>query len=70
MEYNKLIAGMHTGDDVEGFYVLKDAFLKTTARGQAVFIRRAGRPLRHDRPEGLGLLRPRRREPGRHRPGS
>ena len=30
MEYNKLIAEMHTGDDVEGFYVLKDAFLKTT----------------------------------------
>ena len=34
MEYNKLIAGMHTGDDVEGFYVLKDAFLKTTAAGK------------------------------------
>ena len=24
MEYNKLIAELHTGDDVEGFYVLKD----------------------------------------------
>ena len=34
MEYNKLIAEMHTGDDVEGFYVLKDAFLKTTAAGK------------------------------------
>ena len=34
MEYNKLIAGMHTGDDVEGFYVLKDAFLTTTAAGK------------------------------------
>ena len=34
MEYNKLIADMHTGDDVEGFYVLKDAFLKTTAAGK------------------------------------
>ncbi len=34
MEYNKLIAQMHTGDDVEGFYVLKDAFLKTTAAGK------------------------------------
>ena len=34
MEYNKLIAGMHTGDDVEGFYVLKDAFLKATAAGK------------------------------------
>ena len=34
MEYNKLIAEMHTGDDVESFYVLKDAFLKTTAAGK------------------------------------
>ena len=34
MEYNKLIAEMHTGDDVEGFYILKDAFLKTTAAGK------------------------------------
>lgn len=34
MEYNKLIAELHTGDDVEGFYVLKDAFLKTTAAGK------------------------------------
>ena len=34
MEYNKLIADMHTGDDVEGFYVLKDAVLKTTAAGK------------------------------------
>ena len=34
MEYNKLIAQMHTGDDVEGFYILKDAFLKTTAAGK------------------------------------
>ena len=31
MEYNKLIAEMHTGDDVEGFYVLKDAFLHSRA---------------------------------------
>ena len=29
MEYNKLIAELHTGDDVEGFYVLKDAFFQT-----------------------------------------
>ena len=28
MEYNKLIAGMHTGDDVEGFYVLKQGMRK------------------------------------------
>ena len=34
MEYNKLIADMHAGDDVEGFYILKDAFLKTTAAGK------------------------------------
>ena len=34
MEYNKLIADMRTGDDVEGFYVLKDAVLKTTAAGK------------------------------------
>lgn len=37
MEYNKLIAEMHTGDDVEGFYVLKDAFLKTTAAGSRFY---------------------------------
>ena len=37
MEYNKLIAEMHTGDDVEGFYVLKDAFLKTTAAGKPFY---------------------------------
>ena len=30
MEYNKPIAQMHTGDDVEGFYLLKDAYLKTS----------------------------------------
>ena len=64
MEYNKLIAGMHTGDDVEGFYVLKDAFLKTTAAGKPFL----SGVLADDRPEGLGLLRPHRREPGRHRP--
>ena len=34
MEYNKQIADMLSGDDVEGFYVLKDAFLKTTAAGK------------------------------------
>ena len=40
MEYNKLIAELHTGDDVEGFYVLKAAFLKTTAAGKPFFCRR------------------------------
>ena len=34
MEYNKPIAEMRPGDDVEGFYVLKDALLKTTAAGK------------------------------------
>ena len=34
MEYNKPIADMRPGDDVEGFYVLKDALLKTTAAGK------------------------------------
>ena len=34
MEYNKPIADMCPGDDVEGFYVLKDALLKTTAAGK------------------------------------
>ena len=34
MEYNKQIADMLSGDDVEGFYVLKDVFLKTTAAGK------------------------------------
>lgn len=34
MEYNKPIAAMRPGDDVEGFYVLKDALLKTTAAGK------------------------------------
>ena len=57
MEYNKLIAEMHTGDDVEGFYVLKDAFLKTTAAGKpflsGVLADRSG-------VIGLGLLRPHR----------
>ena len=34
MEYNKLIEDMIPGDEVEGFYVLKSAFLKTTAAGK------------------------------------
>lgn len=34
MEYNKPIAQMHTGDDVEGFYLLKDAYLKTSSTGK------------------------------------
>ena len=34
MEYNKPIAQMHTGDDVEGFYLLKDAYLKTSSAGK------------------------------------
>lgn len=34
MEYNKLIAEMSNTDDVEGFYILKAAYLKTTAAGK------------------------------------
>ena len=34
MEYNKLIMDMTLGDDVEGFYILKAAYLKTTASGK------------------------------------
>ena len=34
MEYNKLIADMIVGDDVEGFYILKAAYPKTTAAGK------------------------------------
>lgn len=34
MEYNKLINEMQTGDGVEGFYILKDVNLKTTAAGK------------------------------------
>ena len=60
MEYNKLIAGMHTGDDVEGFYVLKDAFLKTTA---------AGKPfLSGVLADRSGTIDLKVWEPGRHRP--
>ena len=32
MEYNKLIAEMSLSDEVEGFYVLKAAYPKTTAK--------------------------------------
>lgn len=34
MEYNKRIADMRSGDAVEGFYILKGAFPKTTAAGK------------------------------------
>ena len=34
MEYNKLMEDMIPGDEIEGFYVLKSAFLKTTAAGK------------------------------------
>ena len=68
MEYNKLIAGMHTGDDVGGVYVLKDAFLKTTAAGKPFL---SG--VLADRSGTIDLKvwdysGPHRREPGRHRP--
>jgi len=34
MEYNKLITDMTLGEDVEGFYILKAAYPKTTANGK------------------------------------
>lgn len=34
MEYNKRMENMVPGDEVEGFYVLKSAFLKTTTAGK------------------------------------
>lgn len=34
MEYNVLIKNMTIGDEVEGFYVLKAAYPKTTASGK------------------------------------
>ena len=34
MEYDKRIMDMLPGDEVEGFYILKDAHLKTTAAGK------------------------------------
>ena len=34
MEYNKRIADMRSGDEVEGFYILRGAFPKTTAAGK------------------------------------
>lgn len=37
MEYDKQICDMNYGDDVEGFYFLKDACLKTSAAGKPFF---------------------------------
>lgn len=34
MEYNKQIADMTTGDRVEGFYILKEAYLKVSSNGK------------------------------------
>ncbi len=46
MEYGKAIRDMHPGDEVEGFYILRSAALKTTAAGKpfmtAVFSDRGG----------------------------
>ena len=33
MEYNKLISNMVPGDEVEGFYMLKSASVKTANKG-------------------------------------
>ena len=35
MEYNKWVADMEAGDDVEGFYILKTAQIKTTNTGKS-----------------------------------
>lgn len=37
MEYDKQVSEMNYGDDVEGFYFLKDACLKTSAAGKPFF---------------------------------
>ncbi len=37
MEYDKQICDMNYGDDIEGFYFLKDAALKTSAAGKPFF---------------------------------
>ena len=34
MEYNKPIAQMQPGDNVEGFYILKNAAVKTSTNGK------------------------------------
>ena len=34
MEYNKPILDMQSGDSIEGFYILKSAFVKTSANGK------------------------------------
>ena len=33
MEYNKPIAQLNIGDEIEGFYILKNAAIKSSARG-------------------------------------
>lgn len=42
MEYNKPIAQMQPGDNVEGFYILKNAAVKTSTNGQALSQRHPG----------------------------
>lgn len=34
MDYNVLISEMYAGEDIEGYYILKEAFSKTTASGK------------------------------------
>lgn len=57
MEYNKLIAEMSLSDEVEGFYVLKAAYPKTTATG-TVFERLSVGSIRLHRNKSMGLFWP------------
>ena len=60
MEYNKLIAEMSLSDEVEGFYVLKAAYPKTTgdSQRQAVFERLSVGSIRLHRNKSMGLFWP------------
>ena len=57
MEYNKLIAEMSLSDEVEGFYVLKAAYPKTTATGKPFLCLSVG-SIRLHRNKSMGLFWP------------
>lgn len=57
MEYNKLIAEMSLSDEVEGFYVLKAAYPKTTATGKP-FLSASLSDHRLHRNKSMGLFWP------------
>ena len=59
MEYNKLIAEMSLSDEVEGFYVLKAAYPKTTATGKPFLSERLSvGSIRLHRNKSMGLFWP------------